>query len=68
MSDQADSSMVKTGATQPGEKQAGARKGRIAKLELDMRLMGMVGAFIAIALTFNFFTDGGSSRRATRST
>lgn len=58
MSDQADSSMVKTGATQPGEKQAGARKGRIAKLELDMRLMGMVGAFIAIALTFNFFTDG----------
>lgn len=33
-------------------------KSGFAQLELDMRLMGMVGAFILIALAFNLFTDG----------
>ncbi|AJE47606.1 sugar ABC transporter permease [Celeribacter indicus] len=37
---------------------AGAGKSAFSRLELDMRLMGMVGAFVLIALTFNFFTDG----------
>lgn len=49
MSDQADNTHLETG-------QSG--KSLFAQLELDMRLMGMVGAFIAIALAFNFFTDG----------
>ncbi|PTQ75372.1 D-xylose transport system permease protein [Celeribacter persicus] len=34
------------------------RKSVFGQLELDVRLLGMVGAFILIALAFNFFTDG----------
>ncbi|HCQ67554.1 MAG TPA: sugar ABC transporter permease [Rhodobacteraceae bacterium] len=30
----------------------------LATLEIDTRLLGMIGAFVAIALVFNFWTDG----------
>lgn len=30
----------------------------LATLEVDTRLLGMIGAFVAIALVFNFWTDG----------
>jgi D-xylose transport system permease protein len=34
------------------------RRGVFAQLELDTRLLGMVGAFVVLALAFNFVTDG----------
>jgi D-xylose transport system permease protein len=34
------------------------RRSVFAQLELDTRLLGMVGAFVVLALAFNFFTDG----------
>ncbi len=35
-----------------------ARKNFFAALEVDMRLLGMVGAFLVLALVFNFVTEG----------
>ena len=43
--------------TQAGP-QSSSNKGFFSQLEIDMRLLGMVGAFILIALAFNMFTDG----------
>ncbi len=37
---------------------APARKNLLQTLEVDTRLLGMIGAFVAIALFFNFWTDG----------
>ena len=34
------------------------KRGLLASLELDMRLLGMIGAFILIALVFNILTGG----------
>ena len=34
------------------------RQGFFAELEIDTRLLGMIGAFIAVCLVFNFLTDG----------
>ena len=34
------------------------RKSIVQQLELDTRLLGMIGAFILLCLAFNFFTDG----------
>jgi len=34
------------------------RRNIIDTLELDMRLLGMIGAFVVICLVFNFATDG----------
>ncbi|WP_417242593.1 sugar ABC transporter permease [Celeribacter sp.] len=33
-------------------------KGLFAQLELDMRLLGMIGAFVVLCLAFNFVTEG----------
>ena len=35
-----------------------ARRGLFQSLELDHRLLGMIGAFIALCLVFNYITDG----------
>ena len=37
---------------------APAKKSFFESLELDTRLLGMIGAFVALCLVFNFFTDG----------
>jgi D-xylose transport system permease protein len=37
---------------------ASSKKGFFESLELDMRLLGMIGAFILLCLVFNFITDG----------
>ncbi|WP_292286185.1 sugar ABC transporter permease [Marivita sp.] len=34
------------------------KRGLVASLELDMRLLGMIGAFIVIAVVFNILTGG----------
>ena len=34
------------------------RRSVFAALELDTRLLGMIGAFVALALVFNVVTDG----------
>ena len=34
------------------------KRGFFAALELDTRLLGMIGAFIVVCLVFNFLTDG----------
>ena len=34
------------------------RRSRFAQLELDTRLLGMIGAFLVLAIAFNLFTDG----------
>lgn len=41
-----------TGATSP------ARKSFFQSLELDTRLLGMIGAFVVICIVFHFVTDG----------
>ncbi len=38
--------------------QARARPSLFQTLEIDTRLLGMIGAFVVIALFFNFWTDG----------
>ncbi|NBB97216.1 MAG: sugar ABC transporter permease [Alphaproteobacteria bacterium] len=51
--------MTDTAPNDAGDDQPKARKrGFVASLELDMRLLGMIGAFIAIALVFNILTGG----------
>nr|WP_321509869.1 sugar ABC transporter permease [uncultured Celeribacter sp.] len=52
--------MVEQAQNSTGEATGAGASGKrgLAQLELDMRLMGMVGAFVLIALAFNFFTDG----------
>src|SRR6056297_4011059 len=48
-----DSDMVETAApTTPN------RKNVFASLELDTRLLGMIGAFVVLCLVFNVLTDG----------
>ena len=34
------------------------KKGFFESLELDTRLLGMIGAFVVLCLVFNFITDG----------
>ena len=34
------------------------RRSFLDQLEIDTRLLGMIGAFVAVALVFNFLTDG----------
>ena len=34
------------------------RKNLLAQLEIDTRLLGMIGAFVVLCLVFNFLTDG----------
>ncbi|GGK39557.1 sugar ABC transporter permease [Salinarimonas ramus] len=34
------------------------KKSVLAALEIDTRLLGMIGAFVVLCLAFNFFTDG----------
>ena len=34
------------------------RKNFLAQLEIDTRLLGMIGAFVVLCLVFNFLTDG----------
>lgn len=38
--------------------EAGKKRPLLQALEIDTRLLGMIGAFLAICLIFNFFTDG----------
>ena len=35
-----------------------ARRGLVETLELDTRLLGMIGAFVALCLVFDVITDG----------
>ncbi|MFQ5623905.1 MAG: sugar ABC transporter permease [Paracoccaceae bacterium] len=46
--------------TDTSDAQADARPGRniFATMELDTRLLGMIGAFVVVCLVFNFLTDG----------
>ncbi|SDY68536.1 sugar ABC transporter permease [Citreimonas salinaria] len=45
--------------TDAAKSQSGTRKRSLfEQLELDTRLLGMIGAFIVLALVFNVFTDG----------
>ncbi len=37
---------------------APTRRSTFAQLEIDTRLLGMVGAFVLLAIVFNLFTDG----------
>ncbi len=37
---------------------AAPRRSILQQLEVDTRLLGMIGAFLAICLVFNFYTDG----------
>ena len=41
--------------TQPD---AGGRKSLVQTLELDTRLLGMIGAFVALCIIFDVITDG----------
>lgn len=42
----------------PSDTQSAARRGAFASLELDLRLLGMIGAFALICLTFQVLTGG----------
>ncbi len=42
--------------SQPAQSQSG--RSLFAQLELDMRLLGMIGAFILLSVAFDLFTDG----------
>ncbi len=43
--------LAQTGAAKP-------RRSLVDALELDLRLLGMIGAFVALCLVFDFVTDG----------
>ncbi|EYD72534.1 sugar ABC transporter permease [Limimaricola hongkongensis] len=47
-------------AAPPGQRPADKAPARsfLSQLELDLRLLGMVGAFIAVCVVFNLLTDG----------
>lgn len=47
-----------THASESAPSQPAARRGLFQSLELDTRLLGMIGAFVALCLIFNFITDG----------
>jgi D-xylose transport system permease protein len=44
------------------------RKGLLAQLEIDTRLLGMIGAFLLLCIVFNILTEGRFLTRATSST
>jgi D-xylose transport system permease protein len=53
-----DTATHDTGADAGDGPPKGQKRGLFASLELDMRLLGMIGAFILIALIFNILTGG----------
>ena len=49
---------MKTEATEPVDKSGAQRPGLLRTLEIDTRLLGMIGAFVILSLAFNLITDG----------
>ena len=45
-------------ASQPDDLPQAQKRGFFASLEIDMRLLGMIGAFVVIAIIFNILTGG----------
>jgi D-xylose transport system permease protein len=44
--------------TQPPASKTASNRGLLKTLEVDTRLLGMIGAFVLVALVFNILTDG----------